>query len=110
MSRELPLVGAWYRHIEHDQNFEIVAFDEEEEMIGIQYENGDLAELDLDTWQESRIIAIDTPEEWDGPYEDTELSDDDRVSRRRHAMNDGEEGWEEEALADEESFDEDEET
>lgn len=96
MSRELPKIGNWYKNVEEDQSFEVVAFDEDEELVQIQYESGELAELDLESWDQSAILPIDNPEDWDGPYEDTDLIDDDQVSRRRTAMNDDKEDWDEE--------------
>jgi hypothetical protein len=43
-----PIVGDWYRS--HGQLFEVVATDEEEELIEIQHADGNLEEMDLDDW------------------------------------------------------------
>lgn len=110
MSRELPKIGNWYKNVEEDQSFEVVAFDEDEELVQIQYESGELAELDLESWDQSPILPIENPEDWDGPYEDTDLTDDDQVSRRRTAMNDDKEDWDDEdEEAEEMDFEEDDE-
>ncbi|MBI2381076.1 MAG: hypothetical protein HYV16_10005 [Gammaproteobacteria bacterium] len=108
MSRVLPQVGAWFKNVVEDQTFEVVAFDEDEEQIGIQFETGEIEELDLDTWHEMAITEIAAPEDWDGAFEDTEMDDKERRSAKRFAMEE-EEGWEGETvdelgLGDEDEF------
>lgn len=110
MSREWPQVGSWYKNVEEDRSFEVVAFDEDEELIEIQYEGGELEELDLDTWNESPITAIDAPEDWEGPYDDTEMDDRESRPRRRFAMDEEDEEWDEdedESLDDAMEFEDD---
>lgn len=43
-----PVVGEWYRS--HGQLFEVVATDEDEQVIEIQHADGNLEEIDLDDW------------------------------------------------------------
>ena len=60
-----PRIGDWYRTRTGD-NFEIVALDETDQTLEIQYFDGTLEELDLDTWNELDIDAIEPPEDWSG--------------------------------------------
>ncbi|WJW75837.1 hypothetical protein QVG61_01745 [Thiohalobacter sp. IOR34] len=60
-----PRIGDWYRTPSGD-NFEIVAYDEDDETLEIQYFDGTVEELDMDSWRELDIDAIEPPEDWSG--------------------------------------------
>jgi hypothetical protein len=60
-----PRVGDWYQNISGD-NFEIVALDEDEATLEIQYFDGAVEEVDFDSWHEMEIIPIEPPEDWSG--------------------------------------------
>jgi hypothetical protein len=60
-----PRIGDWYRTTGGD-NFEIVALDPDDETLEIQYFDGTIEELELDTWYELNIEAIEPPEDWSG--------------------------------------------
>ena len=60
-----PRIGDWYRTVV-GENFEIVALDPDDDTLEIQYFDGTIAELDLDTWYEMNIDAIEPPEDWSG--------------------------------------------
>jgi hypothetical protein len=63
------IIGNWYKSTEIQDVFEIVAIDEEDDCIEIQYFSGEIAELDLDSWNNLNLTAIDPPEDWTGAYE-----------------------------------------
>ena len=48
--------------------FKVVADDDD--TIEIQYFNGDLEELDKDSWWEMGLKAISAPDDWSGPFDD----------------------------------------
>jgi hypothetical protein len=60
-----PCIGDWYQNIGRD-NFEIVALDEEEATMEIQYFDGAVEEIDFDSWYEMDIQPIEPPEDWSG--------------------------------------------
>ena len=60
-----PRIGDWYRTATGD-NFEIVALDDDDETLEIQYFDGTVEELDLDTWYDLEVDAIEPPEDWSG--------------------------------------------
>ncbi|MDH3526271.1 MAG: hypothetical protein OEM43_02030 [Gammaproteobacteria bacterium] len=60
-----PRIGDWYQNISRD-NFEIVALDEEEATMEIQYFDGAVEEIDFDSWYEMEIQPIEPPEDWSG--------------------------------------------
>lgn len=60
-----PRIGDWYRTVA-GENFEIVALDPDDETLEIQYFDGTVEEIDLDTWYELEIEASEPPEDWSG--------------------------------------------
>ena len=60
-----PRVGDWYRNSAGD-SFEIVAQDEEEDTLELQYYDGTVEELDKETWESMHPELIDPPEDWSG--------------------------------------------
>ena len=69
-----PIVGNWYRHIDKGQEFEVVALDEDRDIVEIQYFDGDLEEIDIEDWYELAIEPTAEPENYSGPYD--EVQDD----------------------------------
>ena len=57
-----PIVDIWYKTSTGDI-FEVVAFDEQDDAIEIQYLDGSLEELDDDTWVSLNPKVIDPPRE-----------------------------------------------
>src|SRR3954468_9833324 len=45
-----PRIGNWYR-IQGNESFEIVAFDEDDGTIELQYFDGTVEEMDIEDWQ-----------------------------------------------------------
>ena len=64
-----PVVGQWYRGATNEL-FEVVAIDEEDETIEVQYFDGAVSELDFDSWNEQLLDDLidnaDAPEDWSG--------------------------------------------
>jgi hypothetical protein len=60
-----PRVGDWYQNIS-GENFEIVALDDDEATLEIQYFDGAVEEVDFDSWYELEIQPIEPPEDWSG--------------------------------------------
>lgn len=70
-----PSVSQWYKHQDKGQEFQVVSVDEDEGTVEIQHFDGDVEELDMDTWYEMEIEPIETPEDWTGPMDDVEVDD-----------------------------------
>ena len=45
-----PEVGTWYENTEQETLFEVVTLDEEEGTLAIQYFDGELEEMDIETF------------------------------------------------------------
>jgi hypothetical protein len=67
-----PVQGQWYEDLEENEVFKVLSVDPDEEIIEIQYENGDIEELDLDTWHELDLERAEEPEGWASDDEDEE--------------------------------------
>ena len=80
MSLVQPIVGQWYRGGTNEL-FEVVAIDDQDQTIEIQYFDGTVAEMEFDSWKENlldNLIDIaDAPEDWSGAV-DVEAEDLDR--------------------------------
>jgi hypothetical protein len=70
-----PTVGTWYRNQESDRTFEVVAIDEDEGTVEIQYFESEVEELDIDSWYDMDLEIAAEPEDWSGPYDDLERDD-----------------------------------
>jgi len=69
-----PVVGNWYRAANQDL-FEVVAMDESDNLIEIQFYEGDIDEMDLETWNAMEIENAAPPEDWSGAYDDEDSDD-----------------------------------
>lgn len=75
-----PVKGQWFEDLEENEIFQVVSVDPDEELVEIQYENGDIEEIDLDTWHELDLERASEPEGWasdEDEDEDEDLDDED---------------------------------
>jgi len=92
-----PVPGQWYENVEEEEQFRVLSVDEDSELIEIEYLDGDIEEMDIETWHEMDLERIQEPEGW-SESDDEDESDED-------------EDWEEDDEDEDEDddFDEDEE-
>ena len=84
MSRDYePAKGQWYQNVEEDETFRVLSVDEDAELVEIEYLDGDIEEMDIDTWHEMDLEKIEEPEGWadkdeeeDEEEEEEELDED----------------------------------
>jgi hypothetical protein len=67
-----PIIGQWYQDMQQ-RLFEVVAADEDS--IEIQFYDGDVEELDLETWHQLNVTPAAEPSDASGLYDDLELDD-----------------------------------
>ena len=75
-----PVPGQWYESLEDEETFQVLSVDEDSELIELQYEDGDVEEIDYETWQELDLDLTDQPEGWagsDDEDDEDDLDDDD---------------------------------
>ena len=102
MSRDYePVPGKWYEDLEEEESFRVLKVDEDAELIEIEHLDGEIEELDLETWHEMDLEPTQEPEGWAESEEEEEDEDED------------DEDWDEEEddedEDDEDDWDEDEE-
>jgi hypothetical protein len=93
-----PVPGQWYENVEEEESFRVLSVDEDSERLEIEYLDGDIEEIDLETWREMDLERIEEPEGW-SESDDEEADDDDDWD---------DEDEEEEDDEDDDDFDEDE--
>lgn len=72
-----PVPSQWYENVEEEESFRVLSVDEDSELIEIEYLDGDIEEIDLETWHEMDLERIQEPEGWsESDDEDTEEEDD----------------------------------
>jgi len=79
MTAPHPGIGDWYR-LTGGQQFEVVAVDDDDGTIEIQYFDGTVEEMDVEDWQaqwdDGGLEAAEPPEDWSGSV-DVEAGDGD---------------------------------
>ena len=65
-----PVPGQWYESLEDEEVFQVLSVDEDSELIELQYEDGDVEEIDYETWQEFDLDLTEEPEGWSGSEAD----------------------------------------
>ncbi len=102
MSRDYePVPGKWYEDLEEEESFRVLKVDEDAELVEIEHLDGEIEEIDLETWHEMDLEPTEEPEGWAESEEEEEEEDEDE----------DEEDWDEddEDEDDEDDWDEDEE-
>lgn len=93
MSRELtPVAGRWYRDLERDETFKVVAVDEDDDLVEIQHSDGEVEELESAEWFEMDLERVTEPEDWLREDEDDEESEERDEDWRE---SDDDEDWDE---------------
>lgn len=72
-----PVPGQWYESLEDEETFQVLSVDEDSELIELQYEDGDVEEIDYETWQELDLELAEEPEGWSGSEDEEDEDDED---------------------------------
>ncbi len=70
-----PKPGQWYESLEDEEVFQVLSIDEDSELIELRYEDGDVEEIDYETWQELDLELTEEPEGWSGSDDDEDDED-----------------------------------
>lgn len=65
MAVAYPVIGRWYRRT-NGNLFEVVAIDEQDATVELQFFDGTIDEVDLETWPGMLIERVGAPEDWSG--------------------------------------------
>lgn len=85
-----PVIGNWYR-IQGGDSFEVVAIDDDDGTIELQYFDGTVEEMDIEDWRAEKengaLEEIEPPEDWTGSV-DVDPEEDDAGSTARYGQDD----------------------
>jgi len=98
-----PVPGQWYENLEDEESFRVLTVDEDSELVEIEYLDGEIEEIDLETWHEMDLDRIDEPEGWAESEEDEDEEEEDEEDEE-----DEDDDWDDDE-DDEDDWDEDEE-
>jgi len=93
-----PVKGQWFEDLEENEIFQVVSVDPDAELVEIQYENGDVEEIDLDTWHELDLERASEPEGWasdEDEDDDVDLDDEDEDEDEDDWDEDEDDDWDE---------------
>lgn len=65
MAVQFPVIGQWFRR-PNGTLFEVVAIDEEDMTVEIQFFDGTIDEIDLERWPDLLLTEVSAPEDWSG--------------------------------------------
>jgi Family of unknown function (DUF6763) len=110
-------IGQWYTRSDKGESFQVVGCEPEARTIETQTFDGDIDEIDFETWVGLPLAFAEPPEDWTGPvddverddlgYSETEMSGTDwaqplqPLRTEGEERGEGEEAWEETAAEDE---------
>lgn len=60
-----PVIGAWYEQF-RGQLFRVVAMDDDDDTVEVQYFDGTIEELSRDDWPDLLLTSAAAPEDWSG--------------------------------------------
>lgn len=83
-----PEIGRWFKRLDLNELFEVVARDDDDKTIDIQYFNGEIEELDMASWQQLPITQAAAPEDWSGALEVEKYEINDRYSDEPESLDD----------------------
>ena len=69
-SEPTPRIGDWYK-TPTGETFEIVAQDEDDDTLELQYFDGTIEELDAEDWEYINAQPVEPPEDWTGSMDVT---------------------------------------
>ena len=78
MSRDYePVPGQWYENLEDEESFRVLTVNEDSELVEIEYLDGEIEEIDLETWHEMDLDKTEEPEGWAESDEDEDEEEED---------------------------------
>jgi hypothetical protein len=100
-----PAVGQWYENIDENESFRVLSVDEDAELVELEYLDGDIEEIDLETWHELDLDKIDEPEGWAGSAADEDEDEEEEEEKEKDDLDDT---WDEDDDEDDDDWDEEE--
>jgi len=95
-----PTPGQWYENLEEDEVFQVLSVDPDQEIVELQYDDGDVEEIDLDAWHEMDLELSEEPEGWSG-------SEDEEEDDEEWEEEDEDDDWDDDEDEDDDDYDDD---
>lgn len=70
-----PRIGQWYTRSDKGEIFQVVGYEPSSRTIETQTFDGDIDEVDHETWIGLPLEFAEPPEDWTGPVDDVERDD-----------------------------------
>jgi hypothetical protein len=100
-----PVPGQWYENLEDEESFRVLTVDEDSELVEIEYLDGEIEEIDLETWHEMDLEQTEEPEGW------AKSDEEDEDEEEEEDEDEDDDDWDDdEDDEDDEDWDEDEES
>jgi hypothetical protein len=99
-----PAKGQWYQNVEEDETFRVLTVDEDAELVEIEYLDGDIEEMDIDTWHEMDLEKIEEPEGWADKDDEEDEDEDEDLDE-----DEDDDDWDDDDDEDDDDLDDDEE-
>jgi hypothetical protein len=94
MKRELDLAGRWYLRPDTHETFQLIDWDDQSGAARIQMCDGNLDEIDEDSWRALSPEPVEAPADWTGPLDNLETGDLDEFGMQ------SDESWDEDDFRD----------
>ena len=85
MAIQYPVIGQWFTR-PNGMLFEVVAIDEDDATVEIQFFDGTIDEVDIDRWPELLLTEASAPEDWSGSVD---MDPEDYVGKKDSEMPSG---------------------
>jgi len=85
MAIQYPVIGKWFRR-PNGTLFEVVAIDEADATVEIQFFDGTISEVEIERWPELLLMEVSAPEDWSGSVD---MDPEDYVGRKDSEMPSG---------------------
>jgi hypothetical protein len=85
MAIQYPVIGQWFTR-PNGTLFEVVAIDEDDATVEIQFFDGTIDEVDIDRWPELLLTEASAPEDWSGSVD---MDPEDYVGKKDSEMPSG---------------------
>ena len=82
MAVAYPKIGQWFRR-PNGTLLEVVAVDESDNTIEIQFFDGTIDEIELEAWRDQLLVEVSAPEDWSGSVD---MDPEDYVGASRHEI------------------------
>ena len=106
MSRDYePTPGQWYENVEEEETFRVLTVDEDSELVEIEYLDGEIEEVDLETWHEMDLDKTSEPEGWADRDDDDDDDDDEDFDEDDDDDDDDDDDWDDDDDEDDEDED-----